>query len=302
MIMNILQRRQLKFSAYSTVGLVRSNNEDNLYCNGIFMNTANSFVRSSHSDEVFTHNSKSSEYTSYSSGRSNNSNGILKPEDFSLDDISETPCIFAVCDGMGGEARGELASLIAVKTLHEHSTEIKSGKIDEAVQSFISDANERLCKIMNEAKFRTGTTLALVVIAKDLVHAYNIGDSRIYKLQDGKFSCISEDHTVAAQKIKLGLLTPEQALNDKSRHVLTRCLGVFDEEMILTPYASPEFRANKNCRILLCSDGLTGMLPDEEIRNIMLTCKNCSSAVHKLVENALQNGGRDNITCIIIDC
>ncbi len=285
--MSIIQRRKLKFSAYSTVGLVRANNEDNLYCNGIYMNTANSRENTSYS---------------FSFARSIHSKGILNPEDFSLDDAFETPCIFAVCDGMGGEAQGELASLIAVKTLHEHSEEIKSGKTDEAVQSFISNANERLCKIMNETKSRTGTTLALVVISKDLVHAYNIGDSRIYKMQNGKFSCISEDHTVAAQKIKLGLLTPEQAEHDRSRHILTRCLGVFDEEMILTPYASPEFRADKTCRILLCSDGLTGMLPNEEIRNIMLTCKNCSYAVRKLVASALRNGGRDNTTCIVIDC
>ncbi len=263
MIMNIIQRRQLNFSAYSTVGFVRSNNEDNLYCDGTYMNIAQ--------------------------------------DKFSLENNAETPCIFAVCDGMGGEAQGEIASLTAVRTLHEHAEEIKSGKIDEAVQSFISDANERLCKIMREAKVRTGTTLALVVISGNLVHAYNIGDSRIHKLQNGKFSCISEDHTIAAQKIKLGLLTPEQAMHDKSRHVLTRCLGVFDEEMILTPYISPEFRANQDCRLLLCSDGITDMMPDEKIKNIMLTCKNSSSAVHELVKSALQNGGRDNITCIIID-
>lgn len=255
------------FSASSYLGIVRTNNEDNLYCNGVFL--------------------------------------TLEDVPFSLNGTAQFPCIFAVCDGMGGEAQGEFASLTVVNALNEYAEKIKSQSsskhINEIVQSFISDANNRLCKIMREKSLRMGTTLALAIISEDMVHAYNIGDSRIYKFQDGMLSRISEDHTIAAQKIKMGLLDEKQARHDKSRHVLTRCIGIFDDEMILTPYIVPPFSINEECRLLLCSDGLTDMLPDTKIESIMLKHQETSSAVNALIDNALENGGRDNVTCILLD-
>ena len=256
------------FSCRSDVGSVRRNNEDNFYCNGVY----------------------------------------LTPEErdkpFSLNGAADFPCVFAVCDGMGGESHGELASLTAVSTLKEHSEKIKtaalSGSVDEAVQSFISDANEKICSIMRKNYFRMGTTLALVVAASGMVRAYNIGDSRIYTFHDGELSRISEDHTIAEQKIKLGIITPAEARRDKSRHVLTRCLGIFDDEMIVVPNIVPAFAAHDGLKILLCSDGLTDMLSDCEIQDIIRDGKNTSSTVNALVESALHNGGRDNITCIMM--
>ena len=256
---------EIKFSCRSDVGLVRKNNEDNFYCNG----------------------------------------EILTQEKFFLNETVKTPCIFAICDGMGGESHGELASLTAVKVLNEHSEKIKlatsSKIIDEAVQNFISDANKKICEIMRENSFRMGTTLDLVVISNNSIMAYNIGDSRIYKLQNGILSQISEDHTIAAQKIKMGLLTQEEARHDRSRHILTRCLGIFEDEMILTPNVISPLIIDKKLRLLLCSDGLTDMLSDEQIQNILLSNNDGQSAVNALVNFALECGGRDNITCLVID-
>jgi len=253
------------FSCRSEVGLVRKNNEDNFYCNG----------------------------------------EILNQEIFSLDGTAKSPCIFAVCDGMGGEEHGELASLTAVNVLEKRAPKIKSAasskQIDEAVQGFISDANNRICKIMRENSFRMGTTIALVVISNNSVMAYNIGDSRIYKFHNGILSQISEDHTIAQQKVKMGLLTAEESRNDKSKHVLTRCLGVFEDEMILTPDIISPFNIEDELRLLLCSDGLTDMLSDQHIQDILLSNIDSKSAVNILVDSALQNGGRDNITCLVID-
>lgn len=257
------------FTARSHRGNVRTNNEDNLYCNDVFLTPETQDIP------------------------------------ISFNGTAQLPCVFAVCDGMGGEAYGELASLTVVNVLNEYSKKIKSQSsfehVNEIVQSFISDANNRLCKIMREKSLRMGTTLALAVISEDMIRAYNIGDSRIYKLDNGILSRISEDHTIAAQKIRMGLLTEEEARHDKSRHVLTRCLGVFEEEMTLTPHIIPPFQINEGCRLLLCSDGLTDMLTDMQIKSIMLQHKDTSSAVHELTNSALQNGGKDNITCIIID-
>ena len=257
----------IKFSCVSEIGLVRKNNEDNFYCDGTI---------------------------------------LMRQEKFSLNGFAQNPCIFAVCDGMGGESHGELASLIAVKVLNEYSDKIKlaalsSQNLDETVQLYISAANKEICNIMRENSFRMGTTLALVIIAGDFIRAYNIGDSRIYKAQNGIFSRLSEDHTIAAQKIKMGLLSPDEATHDRSRHVLTRCLGIFEDEMTLTPNIISKFAVNNKLRLLLCSDGLTEMLSDPQIQDIIFANKNTSSAVASLINTALKKGGRDNITCIIID-
>ena len=103
---------------------------------------------------------------------------------------------------------------------------------------------------MSSRSVRLGTTIALVVISDEFVRAYNIGDSRIYKFQDGILLQLSEDHTVAEQKRKMGLLTDEQAKHDKSRHVLTRYLGIFEDEMILTPDIITPFKTSKGGKII----------------------------------------------------
>ena len=261
----------ISFAVCSEAGLIRKNNEDNFYYDGLILDAPD------------------------------------KNKNFFTNSVTEIPCIFAVCDGMGGESCGELASMTAVNILSEHANKIKFAKsnklIDEAVQDFISDANKKICKIMRSRSFRMGCTLALIVISENFIHAYNIGDSRIYKFQDKKLFQISEDHTIAAQKIKMGLINSENARHDKTRHTLTRCLGVFEDEMILTPYIAPVFKADENLKLLICSDGLTEMLTDEEIKNIMLKNQNTSpaSTVNELIEHALNNGGRDNVTCIVIN-
>ena len=268
MMKNFYNIQKIIFSCRSEIGSVRKQNEDNFFCSG----------------------------------------KMLNQEKISLHGATETPCIFAVCDGMGGEAHGELASFTVVNVLNEHSERIKSAamsknenNLDETIQDFISDSNNRLCDIMRKNAFRMGTTLALAVITDNVVKAYNIGDSRIYKFQDGTLSQISEDHTVAEQKIKMGLLTKEEARHDKSKHVLTRCLGIFEDEMILTPNIITPFNVNKECRLMICSDGLTDMLTDKDIENIFKENQNTSQTTNILVNNALKNGGRDNVTCILID-
>ena len=243
------------FSCRSDTGLVRENNEDNFFCNG----------------------------------------EILNQEKIFLNGMAESPCVFAVCDGMGGEAHGELASLTAVTVLKEHDENIKSAalsknSLDKVVQDFIFDANSRICKTMRENSFRMGTTLALVVISDNSVMAYNIGDSRIYKFQNGVLSQISEDHTMAQQKIKMGLLTYEEARHDKSKHVLTRCLGVFEDEMVLIPNIISPLIIDKELRLLLCSDGLTDMLSDWQIQEILRSKYDSKSTVNALVASALQSG------------
>ena len=231
----------MKFTVRSDKGLVRENNEDNFYCNGVYMT----------SDEPFF-----------------------------LEGTAEPPCIFAVCDGMGGEECGEIASLLTVKTLSKYAERICYGTFRE-VEEFVKEANREVRSL----KVGAGTTLAMVVIKEDSFMAYNLGDSRIYRVEDGRLLRITEDHTVAEEKVRMGLLTFRQAMKSRERNILTRYIGMPYDEF---PDDYGPFYSEK---ILLCSDGLTDMLSHHEI------LENLGTA---LVDKALEKGGRDNITCIEI--
>ncbi|MCL2103379.1 MAG: protein phosphatase 2C domain-containing protein [Syntrophorhabdaceae bacterium] len=269
-MMNML----VSFAARSHVGHVRGNNEDNLYCDG----------------------------------------AIISPEaretPFSLRGETGVPCVFAVCDGMGGEEDGALASFLAVSALREHAEEIARaaslGETDAAVREFVYHANSALCDKMSEKGrfYRMGTTLAMIVVTGDAVRSYNIGDSRVYTLREGRLSRVSEDHTAAAQKVRMGLITEEQARLDHDRHRLTRHLGIFEDEMSVEATVSdplPLGIDDVNCRVLLCSDGVTDMVEDERIEEILNAAPDAWEAVNVLVDEALDNGGRDNVTCVVVD-
>ena len=261
---------KISFAARSHIGLVRSNNEDNLYCDG----------------EIIVPYSRDIP--------------------FALSGETDVPCIFAVCDGMGGEDDGEVASLVAVSTLKEHEGVItqaaSTDATESAVQEFVLHANKTLCEMMRKSGRRMGTTLALIVVSNSLIQPYNIGDSRIYTLQNGQLSRVSEDHTLAAQKVRMGLITEEQAELDCDKNKLTRYLGVFEDEMTVEAVEyDPLHIGDIDYRILLCSDGLTDMVTERRIEIILDTVNDAWEAVKLLVDEALKNGGRDNVTCIIVD-
>ena len=253
----------IKFAARSDKGNIRKNNEDNLFCNGVIMNP----------------------------------DSLDKP--FYLSGVAETPCVFAICDGMGGEDCGEIASFTAIKTLTEHAEKIKSGT-HESINNYVNDSAKCLRDIMREKNIRTGTTLALVVIKQDSFIACNLGDSRIYRISDGKLIRVTDDHTVAAEKMRMGLITPAKAEHSPERNILTRCLGIYDDETEISPDFYGSFEINNNDGILICSDGLTDMLSYKEIAEIITKYNEPDRIINNLVESALNNGGFDNITCIYL--
>ena len=249
------------------MGNVRTNNEDNLYCAGV----------------------------------------TLTPETrllpFSMTGETAAPCAFAVCDGMGGQEDGEFASLTAVSALTELDAAVKGATpdtIDSIVQEYVTKVNGAICNKMIEKSVRIGTTLALIIITPESIKPYNIGDSRIYNLTGGKLSQISEDHTLTAQKVSMGVLSAEQAKRDRDRHRLTRYLGIFEDEMVIEAEPLETLPTNENRRLLICSDGLTDMLPDYRIEKL-LNGAAISDAANLLVGEALAAGGKDNTTCIVID-
>jgi protein phosphatase len=206
---------------------------------------------------------------------------------------------------MGGHADGEFASLTAVTTLLERAYAIKGAAsrkgIDTAVQKYVAEANKKLCDRMRAHSVRMGTTLALVVVTNRAIHPYNLGDSRIYSLSEGQFTRVSEEHTLAWQKVRMGVITEEEAEHDKGRHMLTSHLGIFEEEMVVMAAVHEPIPLDRARRLLLCSDGLTDMVTSELIEKILKDAPSAEEAVSRLVREALKNGGRDNVTCVVLD-
>ncbi len=257
----------ITFAACSHKGNIRSNNEDNLYCCG----------------------------------------SILTPETrdavFSLSGETVAPCLFAVCDGMGGQEDGEFAAWAAVSGLAELDAAVKvapADKTDGLIQEYVTRVNGLLCDKMREKSVRIGTTLALIAVTSDEIMPYTIGDSRIYELAGGTLRQLSADHTLTAQKVKMGALTKEQAKTDSDRHKLTRYLGIFEDEMAIEAEPLPALPLTEHRRLLICSDGLTDMLDDERISEI-LTGTSVTDASDTMIREALEAGGKDNVTFIVID-
>ncbi|MBQ7220137.1 MAG: serine/threonine-protein phosphatase [Synergistaceae bacterium] len=255
---------RIRFAARSEVGNVRTNNEDNLYCSGIFMTVSE------------------------------------RERPFFLSGETEAPAIFAVFDGMGGEDCGEAASLTAAETLQEHSSRILKSCSGQAVSDYVSNTNNKLLGIMHSQGIRMGATLVMSVIGDNSFTIYNLGDSRGFRVEDGRLLRVTDDHTVAEDKMRMGLLTPAQADKSRERHILTRYLGDNDGFGVM-PDASREFVFGANTGGLMCSDGLTDMLSFQEIAAIMKAAKSPAEAVNQLVLSALEHGGRDNVTCVVFE-
>ncbi len=207
--------------------------------------------------------------------------------------------LFAVADGMGGHAGGEVASQLAVETLSEiPSTE----RIVEAFRSSFSEANRR---IMSEASHSEklkgmGTTLtaALVTVeaGRELFLVQNVGDSRAYFLHKGELQQITKDHTYVGELLRSGSITEEQAAHHTQRHVLTRALGVESvvDSDIFKVIPSPEDI------LLLCSDGLINHVTDGEIEKILMGNMSLQQRADRLIECANLSGGSDNISVILV--
>ncbi|WP_320537872.1 PP2C family protein-serine/threonine phosphatase [Pseudarthrobacter sp. IC2-21] len=208
--------------------------------------------------------------------------------------------VFAVADGMGGHEAGEIASGMCVRALAA-MPQLATGErtVTAAVlQQYLIRADN---SIREATGARAGTTLTGAVVVEQMGMPYwlvlNIGDSRTYRLSQGNFDRISVDHSEVQELVDAGEITPEQATVHPRRHVVTRALGTGDEteaDYWLLPVEEGD-------RILICSDGLTGELTDDHIFRILSTVAHPQDAVDALIQAALRNGGRDNVTVIVVD-
>lgn len=145
-----------------------------------------------------------------------------------------------------------------------------------------------------------GTTLTALYLDQGKAICCNVGDSRCYFMRAGALRQLSADHTEAQQMVNMGILSPEQARKSKSWHKLTQHLGIFPEEFVIEPHFGPPLVLKSGDVFLLCSDGLTDMAADEQIAEILNTGKNAEQTADALVKLALSQGGRDNVTALVL--
>ncbi|MGZ5309376.1 MAG: Stp1/IreP family PP2C-type Ser/Thr phosphatase, partial [Solirubrobacterales bacterium] len=202
--------------------------------------------------------------------------------------------IFAVADGMGGAQAGEVASSIAARAFEKNLDESKSA--ERQLKEIAQQANTEIHELAEKDSSRAGmgTTLTTALLRGDEVSIAHVGDSRAYVFRDGELKQLTKDHSLVEELRRQGRLTDEEAEEHPQRSIITRALGPEDKVKIDTL----SFAARNDDVFLLCSDGLTTMVGEEQIGEILADAKSLKSAVTKLIEAANSAGGRDNITAV----
>lgn len=216
--------------------------------------------------------------------------------DHNEDSLVVTPPLFAVADGMGGHAAGEVASEIAVRVLSELAPEHPDV---EALGRAIEEANRAVIQAAREGRGRQGmgTTMTAAMLEGERLVIAQVGDSRAYLLHQGKLQQLTRDHSLMADMIEAGQLTPEEARTHPQRSVLTRALGS-DAHLHPDIY---EINVETGDRLLICSDGLSGMIFDDQIENTLRRVQDPQRCASQLVNEAIAAGGHDNVTVIVAD-
>ena len=220
--------------------------------------------------------------------------GLTRPQN--EDGFIVEPPLYAVADGMGGHRAGEVASRVALAELLANAPRTADAK---ALARAVRAANRAVIESADKSRTRSGmgTTMTAAMVDGTHITIAHAGDSRAYLLHEGQLTRITEDHSMVADLVRQGVLTEEDARFHPQRSVITRALGS-DRNMMADLY---EVEASPGDRLLLTTDGLTGMLPDDYIAELLLAGDDPQDAAVKLVEAANRAGGYDNITVIVVD-
>ncbi len=209
--------------------------------------------------------------------------------------------LFIVADGMGGHAAGEVASEMAVQIVERELQSVKDLHDDTAIERMVHALKEANSKIfertLSEAdKQGMGTTSSVLMLGGSRYVIGQVGDSRIYMLRDGSLSQVTRDHSYVQEQVDAGYLTPEQARYHPYSNVITRCVGA--SENVEPDTYTGEVKAGDV--FLVASDGLTGMVDDRRLHQILLARVKPAQMVDALISEANGRGGLDNITAIVI--
>lgn len=212
--------------------------------------------------------------------------------------------LYAVADGMGGHAAGEVASGIIVETLSRKAgSSLMSGKIEngldwlEWLRSAVESANQAVYDVRLSSHTDLGSTLVIVLVRSDQAYIANVGDSRAYRINHSGITQLTTDHSLVERLVATRQITRQEARHHPQRNVIYRTVGDRRKvEMDVTNYTLAD-----GDRILLCSDGLSGMLEDNEIQQIVLDAESPQAACKALIDAANAAGGDDNITAILVE-
>lgn len=214
------------------------------------------------------------------------------------DSTLSAPPLFVVADGMGGHAAGDLASQYVVEELAKLAGSEPSSL--DAIKEALMAAEERVDQLALQQRVGVGTTVtgAALVEYQQKPHwlVFNIGDSRVYLFSGETFQQITTDHSMVQELLDAGMISDEEAENHPESNVITRAIGFFAEpipDVWLIP-------VEEDCRLLICSDGLTKELSDAEIALWLTKCQTLEESAAALVDIALAKGGRDNVSIVLV--
>ncbi|HEY7346693.1 MAG TPA: Stp1/IreP family PP2C-type Ser/Thr phosphatase [Ktedonobacterales bacterium] len=233
--------------------------------------------------------------------RANNEDQLISviPEDQQL--LQDRGALFVVADGMGGHDLGDVASELTIQQVKDAYYHDLQGDIPTALQNAVKLANIAICQA-NEAKQAKGTdgygmgaTCVAAVLHDQMLYAANVGDSRVYVLHDGRLRQVTRDHSIVAQMVERGEITPAQVRTHEKRNQIYRSLGE-KPDLEVDLFTEP---VQEGDTLVLCTDGLWEMLEDEELRTI-IEQSGPEESVQRLIARANEAGGPDNVTAIVV--
>ena len=213
----------------------------------------------------------------------------------------------AVADGMGGYASGEVASKIAIDIVRDYIKNEEDALLDEYNPKYSKPTNRMTSgiRLANKAIYDAsksqsqlngmGTTIAAVLLSGNRLSIAHVGDSRVYLLRGGNIEQITDDHTVVSEQVERGLITKEEAAESDIRHILTRALGIAPDVDV----DMDELTVSRGDKLVLCSDGLSELVSDDEILSTVVSSNTPEVACDQLINMANEKGGGDNITVIV---
>ena len=212
--------------------------------------------------------------------------------------VGKLPNLFIVADGMGGHKAGDVASRVAIEKFVKYACTTHMTDPANILDAGIMSINKEIYDMANSNRDYSGmgTTFVAAVIAEGHVYIANVGDSRLYVV-GSKIRQITRDHSYVEEMVRIGELDRADARNHPDKNIITRAVGA--EDHVEPDFFTVELREGDT--VLMCSDGLTNMLEDEEIRMIISGARDLVEKAERLVEAANANGGRDNISVILIE-
>ncbi len=213
--------------------------------------------------------------------------------------VGKLPNLYMVADGMGGHNAGDVASRTAVESVIESISESSEVKLPRILSEAVANANRKIWDLAKTDKSMAGmgTTLVLCTVTEDCLYLANVGDSRLY-IGNQRLEQITIDHSLVEEMVRSGQITRQQARTHSKKNVITRAVGV-------GPQTQPDLfdvALLPGDTIMLCSDGLSNMVSDQEMATLILETDTLENTAKKLVQTANEHGGTDNISVVLVRC